>query len=160
MIEFSLADVDWISSFRVIICTPYQMNQNELDSRWRIVFLCTIKIEPMPQIISSGGELVRINAAKNIIERSINGGVSWTPRYTGTAAGTFRDLLTFGGELLACTSKGIYYSTNGGVSWAPRCTTSSAGDFLSLASDGTKLLATTSKGLYTSTNKGVSWVRR
>lgn len=65
-----------------------------------------------------------------------------------------------GGELLACTSKGIYCSTNGGVSWTPRCTTSSAGDFLSLAADGTKLLATTSKGLYTSTNRGVSWVRR
>lgn len=118
------------------------------------------KYDTMPQIISSGGELIRINAAKNSIERSTNGGVSWSPRYTGTAAGTFRDLLTFGGELLACTSKGIYYSANGGVSWTPRCVSSSAGDFLSLASDGSKLLATTSKGLYTSTNRGISWVRR
>ena len=114
----------------------------------------------MPQIISNGGELVRINTAKNSIERSINGGVSWSPRYTGIAAGTFRDLFVFGNEILACTSKGIYCSTNGGFTWTPRCITASAGDFLSLASDGTKLLAPTSKGLYTSTSKGAIWVKR
>ncbi len=114
----------------------------------------------MPQIISVGGELVRINAAKNSIERSINSGVSWIPRYTGTAAGTFCDLFVFGNELLACTSKGIYCSTNGGMSWIPRCITASAGDFISLASDGTKLLATTSKGLYISRNGGRGWIKR
>lgn len=114
----------------------------------------------MPQLVTSGSELIRINLAKNSIERSTNGGVSWTPRYSGTSTGTFRDLLVYGTELLACTSKGIYYSTNGGISWIPRCTTAPAGDFLTIATDGSRLLATTASHLYTSNNKGISWVRR
>ena len=74
--------------------------------------------------------------------------------------GEFRDLLVYGSELLACTSKGLYVSTNEGRSFAPRCTNSSYGDFLNLQDSGTELLANTSKGLYYSRNEGRSWVRR
>ena len=114
----------------------------------------------MAQMILHGRELIRINTQKNNIEFSTNKGVSWHPRYSGSQAGTFIDLIEYGSEIIACTSKGIYFSTNKGISWHPRYTGSSAGSFIQLASDGKNLLATTSKGLYYSTNKGLSWFRR
>ena len=58
--------------------------------------------------------------------------------------GEFQDLLVYGSELLACTSKGLYVSTNEGRSFAPRCTNSSYGNFLNLQEAGTELLANTS----------------
>lgn len=113
-------------------------------------------------MINAGGELLRINTAKNTIEFSSNGGRSWVVRCSnGTSYGTFKDLYPWGSEILAATSKGIYVSTNGARSFSPRCTnTSSYGDFLTLASDGDTLLANTTKGLYYSKNDGRGWVRR
>ena len=115
----------------------------------------------MPQIITVGRELLRINSARNIIEFSINGGRSWAPRCSSSSYGTFVDLLQFGREILACTTKGLYFSQNECRSFAPRCTnTSTYGEFLSLQSNGSELLANTSKGLYYSRNEGRSWVNR
>ena len=101
-----------------------------------------------------------INAQKNSVEYSQNGGRSWVMRCCNGSYGEFRDLLVYGRELLACTSKGLYVSTNEGRSFAPRCTNSSYGDFLNLQDSGTELLANTSKGLYYSRNEGRSWMRR
>ena len=78
------------------------------------------KYDTMPQIISSGGELIRINATKNSIERSTNGGVSWAPRCVSSSAGDFLSLASDGSKLLATTSKGLYTSTNRGISWVRR----------------------------------------
>ena len=115
----------------------------------------------MPQIVNLGRELLRINMQKNSVEYSQNGGRSWVMRCCNGSYGTFMDLLVYGREILACTSKGLYVSTNDGRSFAPRCTnTSSYGDFLNLQDAGTELLANTSKGLYYSRNEGRSWVRR
>ena len=114
----------------------------------------------MPQIVNLGRELLRINAQKNSVEYSQNGGRSWVMRCCNGSYGEFRDLLVYGRELLACTSKGLYVSTNEGRSFAPRCTNNSYGDFLNLQDSGTELLANTSKGLYYSRNEGRSWVRR
>jgi len=114
----------------------------------------------MPQLIKIGTELLRINPAKNTIEYSQNGGRSWTVRYNGSSYGTFRDLLPYGNELLACTSKGLYVSTNQGRSFVVRCNNSSYGEFLNLQDAGTELLANTTKGLYYSRNAGRSWVKR
>jgi len=115
----------------------------------------------MPQLVNLGTELVRINPAKNTIEVSHNGGRSWVVRYNGNSYGTFRDLLPYGSELLACTDKGLYVSTNQGRSFVIRCNnTSSYGDFLNLQDGGTELLANTSKGLYYSRNAGRGWVKR
>lgn len=114
----------------------------------------------MAQMIMHGRELIRINTQKNNIEYSTNNGISWHPRYSGTHAGNFIDLIDYGSEIIACTSKGVFYSNNGGISWHPRYTGSSAGSFIQFAFDGQYLLATTSKGLYYSTNKGISWHRR
>lgn len=114
----------------------------------------------MPQMINYGKEMIRINTAKNTIEYSTSNGRSWMTRYSGSSCGTFVDLLPYGNELLAATSKGIYYSTSDGRSWMSRYTGSSCGTFNSLMDGGKELLAQTSKGLYYSTSSGRSWMRR
>lgn len=122
----------------------------------------------MPQIIKTGGglfskvELLRINPSNNTIESSQNGGRSWIVRCSDSRSyGTFRDLLRYGREILAATSKGIYVSINSARSFSPRCTNpSSYGDFISLQNDDDTPLANTTRGLYYSTNGGRSWVRR
>ena len=118
------------------------------------------KYNVMPQIVNLGRELLRINVQKNSVECSQNGGMSWVTRCSNASYGIFRDLLVYGNELLACTSKGVYVSTNQGRSFAPRCTNSSYGEFLNLSDGGSGLLANTTKGLYYSCNGGRSWVKR
>lgn len=114
----------------------------------------------MPQIVNLGRELVRINPAKNSIEYSQNEGRSWVMRCNNNSYGTFKDLLVYGHELLACTSKGIYVSNNNGYSFAIRCTNSSYGEFLNIQDTGKELIANTTKGIYYSQNEGRSWVMR
>lgn len=114
----------------------------------------------MAQIINYGNEMIRINTQKNTIEYSTSKGSSWNTRYSGSSCGVFSDLLAYGNEILACTSKGVYYSTSKGSSWSSRYTGSSCGTFMSLADGGNQLLATTSKGLYYSTSKGSSWSKK
>lgn len=50
----------------------------------------------MPQIVSVGKELVRINTQKNSIDYSHNEGRSWVMRCNNSSYGTFRDLLLYG----------------------------------------------------------------
>lgn len=114
----------------------------------------------MPQLVTIGNELLRINTQKNSIEYSSNEGRTWLTRYCMSSVGTFRDLLAQGTEVFAATSKGLYWSRNGGATWTTRYNNSGIGEFLSLATDGTALLATTSKGLYASRNQGMSWEHR
>lgn len=78
----------------------------------------------------------------------------------GSSAGTFVDLLDYGSEILACTSKGVYYSNDDGRNWHSRFMGSSAGSFSQLMVDGGRVLATTSKGLFYSTDGGRNWHRR
>lgn len=113
----------------------------------------------MPRMITYGGEMIRIGE-RNRIEYAKNGSSSWNSRCTSTSSyGEFRDLLPYGSELLAITSKGIYYSKNAGSSWSSRYTDSFCGEFLSFV-EGKELLAATSKGLYYSKNSGSSWSKR
>lgn len=113
----------------------------------------------MPRMITYGGEKIRIGE-RNRIEYAKNGSSSWSSRCTSTSSyGEFRDLLPYGSELLAITSKGIYYSKNAGSSWSSRYTGSFCGEFLSFV-EGKELLAATSKGLYYSKNSGSSWSKR
>lgn len=115
----------------------------------------------MAQMIQVGKEMIRINPAKNSIEYSTNDGRSWHSRCTVTSTyGTFMDLLLYGTELLAVTSKGVYYSSNEGRTWSSRCTSSMYGEFQTLMDGGNELLAQTSKGLYYSTNEGRTWSKR
>lgn len=113
----------------------------------------------MPRMITYGGEMIRIGE-RNRIEYAKNGSSSWSSRCTSTSSyGEFRDLLPYGSELLAITSKGIYHSKDAGRSWSSRYTGSFCGEFLSFV-EGKELLAATSKGLYCSKNSGSSWSKR
>ena len=80
-------------------------------------------------------------------------------RYSGNV-GEFIDLLPYQNELIAITTKGVYYSTNGGRTWMVRYSGTSCGQFLSLMNNGKELLAQTDKGLYYSTNSGRTWMKR
>ncbi|WP_314272594.1 hypothetical protein [Hoylesella shahii] len=114
----------------------------------------------MAQLINFGGDVIRINSLKNIIEYSTNGGCTWTTRCSDASVGTFINLSVFGGELLACTSKGVYSSQNSGKTWSARCILTSYGSFFDIFADGSNLWATTSRGLYYSVNSGRSWCPR
>lgn len=125
-----------------------------------LLTLFSLNFIVMPNLITVGNELIRINPSNNKIEYSTNQGRSWSSRYTGSSCGKFVDLLLYGTEIIAVTDKGVYYSSNGGRSWSSRYTGSSCGTFISLADGGRELLAQTSKGLYYSANAGRSWSRR
>lgn len=114
----------------------------------------------MAQMIQRGREIVRINTQKNSIEYSIDGGRNWHNRYLVSSVGTFVDLLDFGSEILACTSKGIYYSKDDGRNWHSRFMGNNCGSFNQLMIDGRNILATTSKGLYYSTDSGRNWHKK
>ena len=115
----------------------------------------------MPQLITYGNELIRINPSNNRIEYSTNRGISWLSRYSGSSCGTFLDMIPYNGKILAVTDKGLYYSSNKGISWLSRCTSTQAKTFVQLQDCGRELLAHTNDGhLYYSTNEGISWLRR
>lgn len=116
----------------------------------------------MPQIISLGSELLRINPQKNSIEVSKDGGKNWSIRKASSSShGTFMDLVLFGQMVYAVTSKGVYFSKDKGSNWSlKRANTSSSGNFQSIMQDGTNLLAQTSKGLYYSKDGGANWTRK
>jgi len=115
----------------------------------------------MPQLITYGSELIRINPSYNRIEYSTNRGASWVSRYSGNSCGSFRDLLPYNGKIIAITDKGVYCSSNKGASWISRYTGSTAKSFVAIQDAGREILAQTSDGhLYFSTNEGASWIRR
>ena len=114
----------------------------------------------MAQVISIGTALLRICPTNNKkIEYSSNGR-HWTTHYTGSIYGEFYDLLLFGSEIFAVTSKGLYVSKNEGRNWSSRFTSSTYGEFESIAANGTELLAITSKGTYASKNEGRNWSKK
>lgn len=72
----------------------------------------------MSQIIVVGKEMLRISPKNpNHVEYSYNGGRSWLVRYLGTTVGQFKDLQIAGGEIIALTSKGTFYSKTQGRTW-------------------------------------------
>lgn len=114
----------------------------------------------MPQLITFKNEMIRIDAGKNKIDYSTNSGRSWLQRHTFTSShGAVIDLLPFGSEILACTSKGIFYSSNSGRSWLLRYRFTDFA-FTSLQENANELLGLSTKGLYYSTNSGRSWLKR
>ena len=72
----------------------------------------------MSQIITAGKEFLRISPKNSChIEYSYNGGRNWPVRYIGTTAGQFKGLQIAGNEIIALTSKGVYYSKDNGRTW-------------------------------------------
>ena len=116
----------------------------------------------MPQNLKYGSELIRINLSKECIEYSTNDGRTWFLRCRfSSSQGRFSSIVSYGSELLAITSTGIFYSTNSGRTWLLRCRkSSSTGDFIELYDNGKELLADTTTGLFYSTNSGRTWLLR
>ena len=117
----------------------------------------------MPRMIEYDDTLIRIND-KGTLDYSKNGGRSWNVLYAHASSyGEFIDLLENDDddEILAITSKGLYFSRSGGRTWNTRNTTTSKQiEFYSLKWNGDELLADTEDGLYYSRNAGHTWSLR
>ncbi len=76
----------------------------------------------MSQMIEHKGLLFRIDPkASNRLQYSKNKGVSWMLKMVAPSSmGEFVELLDGGDEILATTTKGLYYSKNTGSSFMPR----------------------------------------
>lgn len=75
----------------------------------------------MGQMIQRGNELIRINPSnKQKLEFSTSGGRAWSTRFSSSSCGDFTDLVDNGKEILAQTTKGLYYSTSEGRAWNKR----------------------------------------
>lgn len=75
----------------------------------------------MSIMLNRGKEMIRICPSKSTkIEYSTTQGRTWSQRYSGTSNGDFQDLTDGGDEILATTSKGLYYSKNEGRTWIKR----------------------------------------
>ena len=115
----------------------------------------------MPQMVSYGDELIRINYSNNHIEFSHNNGRTWMRRSSNVTQGTFRDLLVYEGSLFACTDKGVFESTNDGVSWQRKSSSDASKSLETLQDGGDELLGISEDGtLYFSHNSGVTWIKR
>lgn len=76
----------------------------------------------MSVLLNRGKELIRINPSNpQRLEVSINSGRVWSMRFYGLPnVGTFIDLVDNGKEILATTSKGLFFSINEGRGWTRR----------------------------------------
>lgn len=79
-----------------------------------------IRLKQMPQMIKRGNELIRINPQRNILEFSTSNGLNWNSCFTDSMCGTFYDLMDNGKEILAQTSRGLWFSTSEGRNWNKR----------------------------------------
>lgn len=72
-------------------------------------------------MISRDKVLIRINPKKRArLEFSQNNGRVWHSRYSGGIFGDFLDLTDTGKEILATTSKGLFFSKDEGRTWHKR----------------------------------------
>ena len=76
----------------------------------------------MPQMIKHGKEFIRISPVSAVIlVFSSTDGSSWAVRFQPNSyIGDFLDLIDNGKEILAQTTKGLFYSTTEGRSWTKR----------------------------------------
>lgn len=115
----------------------------------------------MPQLVTLGSEMIRINPSNGHIEYSTSGGRTWMTRYSGSGYGRFLDLLPFSGKLLALTEKGIYCSSSAGRTWLMKSSTSIAKSFVALQDGGKEVIGMTSDGhIYASSSEGATWLQR
>jgi hypothetical protein len=75
----------------------------------------------MALMILEEKQMMRISTTtKTKIEYSTNGGMIWMARSASASYVDFQDLINNGKDILANTSKGLYYSTTDGMSWHNR----------------------------------------
>ena len=76
----------------------------------------------MAQMIVREKEMLRISPKDSrILESSRDDGRTWSRRFGGlTNVGEFSELTDAGKEILAQTSRGLFYSKNDGITWTKR----------------------------------------
>ena len=78
----------------------------------------------MGTMLNLGKELLRIDPNDSRkLQYSRNGGRGWMTRYPGhSSTGDFQDLADNGNEILATTSRGLFYAkkSTGGSAWTRR----------------------------------------
>ena len=101
----------------------------------------------MPQLVTLGSELIRINPSNGHIEYSTSGGRTWMTRYSGSGYGRFLDLLPF--------------SSSAGRSWLTKNASSVARSLVALQDGGKEVIGMTADGhIYASSSEGATWLRR
>ena len=116
----------------------------------------------MPQLISAGNKLFRVNPRENRVEISYNGGILWVGRSRmGKMFGKLKDLLFFHGRIFALTETGIWFSENEAATWGRKGSGKLVQSFIALLDGGNDLLALSEDGcMYRSYNEGACWARR
>ena len=116
----------------------------------------------MPQLITIGNKLFRVNRIKNCLEYSANGGAIWVG-LSGMPKrfGQLKDILYFHDQIFAATDYGILASRNQGADWGGRGTSSIAKSIVALEDGGNCLIGLSDDGhVYASLNEGADWGRR
>lgn len=115
----------------------------------------------MPNLVSVGNKLYRVNPRENRIEMSSNGGYLWVGRSRmGSGFGRLKDILFFHNRLFALTEKGLWRSANEGADWG-KCGSGHIVESLVALQDGGQYLFGLSEDgyMYRSYNEGADWVR-
>lgn len=116
----------------------------------------------MPQLISVGNKMYRINPIKNCLEMSTTNGILWVSRGgPGKQYGRLKDLLWFHDQLFLLTENRIMRSRNDGADWG-YCGSGKIIENLVAIQDGGQYLFGLSADchLWYSYNEGAYWARR
>lgn len=116
----------------------------------------------MPQLITVGKTMYRINAIENRLEYSKTDGIIWVGRSKmGPMFGRLKDLLWFHDRLFALTENGLWRSANEGADWGCCGTGKVVKSLVALQDGGRYLYGLSTDGhLWASYNEGADWAPR
>ena len=116
----------------------------------------------MPQLITVGKTMYRINPAENRLEYSNTNGILWVGRSKmGKMFGRLKDLLWFHDQLFALTETSIWRSRNEGADWGKCGSGKIVESLVALQDGGSYLYGLSADGhFWSSYNEGADWVRR
>lgn len=116
----------------------------------------------MPQLITAGNKMFRINPVENRLEMSTTNGILWVSRSgPGKRYGRLKDLLWFHDQLFILTENRLLRSRNDGADWGPCGSGRIVESLVALQDGGRYLYGLSVDGhLYYSYNEGADWGRR
>lgn len=116
----------------------------------------------MPQLISTGKIMYRINPVENRLEMSSTNGILWVSRSgPGKRYGRLKDLLWFHDQLFLLTETHILRSRNQGADWGPCGSGKIVENLVAIQDGGRYLYGLSADGhLWYSYNEGADWGRR
>lgn len=116
----------------------------------------------MPQLISVGNKLFRINPVSNKLEISSSDGILWITRGSINGRyGKLKDILWFHNQLFALTEKNLLRSRNEGCDWGSCGSGKTIEGLIAIQDGGRYLYALSSDGHFLqSYNEGADWMRK